>query len=510
MHPSILALLSMAYSSRCATLLRGGTFITYSESSSNLEIIADGAMLFNDTIIAISATIDGLDSHLSDSDVKTVNTTGKIISPGFIDTHRHTWQTAMRTLGPNIQLESYSWQFGSTGPAPLILSPDDIYIASLMGSLEALNAGVTTSLDFAHMTWTRAHAEAGLQGVKDSGARVWWCYNVGPVVINGDPYTVNTSAPVDQLAHIRELAQDSPFNGGLVTLGIAADPPNAEIVETAQNISANSVLTTHYVGGVFPFGDGSINAFNNLTPGSPTLNSSLALVFAHASTLTPSDARLLRAFDQYVSITPESEMHYGHGHPASYLIQDQAALGVDTHFTFSIDIIGQMRIWLQSTRLGLYQDTLDRFKIPSNTPMTVRQAFLLGTRNGGLALKRPDLGVLREGATADVVVFSTDAIGLVGWSDPVAAIVLHSNVADIEDIYVGGQLVKQGGKLVVDWMGKGFAERLKESAGKLRDALARTNISTFEDGVKLQSSLTDEDFQDPFQVDVTRGAGTGF
>ncbi|KAJ7131410.1 hypothetical protein C8R44DRAFT_774798 [Mycena epipterygia] len=506
MFSSVFAL-SLVCSAQCATLLRGGTFITYSESTLNLDIITDGAMLFNDTIIAISDTIDGLDSHSNESGVQTVNTTGKIISPGFIDTHRHTWQTAMRTLGPNVQLENYSWLYGTTGPAPLILSPDDIYIASLMGTLEALNAGVTTSLDFAHMTWTRAHADAALQGVKDSGARVWWCYNVGAVVVNGDPYTVNTSAPVDQLAHIRELAKDSPFNGGLVTLGIAADPLTSEIVETAQNVSLN-VLTTHYVGGAYPTGDGAISAVNNLTPGHPTLNSSLAFVFAHASTLNTAEARLLREFNQHVSITPESEMHYGLGHRSSYLIQDQAALGVDTHFTFSIDIIGQMRIWLQSTRLGLYQETLDRFKIPSNTPMTVRQAFLLGTRNGGLALKRPDLGVLREGAKADVLVFSTDAIGLVGWSDPVAAIVLHSNVADIEDIYVDGQLVKTGGKLVVDWQGKGFADRLKASGIKFRDALANTNISTFEAGVK--GSLTDQDFEDPFKVDVTRGNSTGF
>jgi len=252
-----------------------------------------------------------------------------------------------------------------------------------------------------------------------------------------------------------------------------------------------------------------ITAVNNLTPDSgPTLNSTLNFVFAHVSSFSPTEARLLQEFNQYASITPESEMHYGHGHRSSYLIQDQAALGVDTHFTFSIDIIGQMRIWLQSTRLGLYQETLDRFKIPSNTPMTVRQAFLLGTRNGGLALKRPDLGVLREGAKADVLVFSTDAIGLVGWSDPVAAIVLHSNVADIEEIYVDGQLAKKGGKLVVDWEGEGFADRLRASAVKFRDALAKTNITAFEVGVK--GSLTDEDFQDPFQVDVTRGAGTGF
>jgi hypothetical protein len=45
---------------------------------------------------------------------------------------------------------------------------------------------------------------------------------------------VNTSAPIDQLAHIRELAPDSPFNNGLVTLGIAANAFTAEIIETAQ------------------------------------------------------------------------------------------------------------------------------------------------------------------------------------------------------------------------------------------------------------------------------------
>ncbi|KAF7336897.1 Amidohydrolase family protein [Mycena venus] len=253
MFSSVFALLFLICSARCSTLLRGGTFITYSETTSNLEVITDGAMLFNDTIIAISHTIDGLDSHSTSSDVQTVNMTGKIISPGFVDTHRHTWQTAMRTLGPNVQLENYNWLFGSTGPAALILSPDDIYIASLMGTLEALNAGVTTSLDYAHMTWTRAHSDAALQGVIDSGARVWWCYHVGAVVISGDPYTVNTSAPIDQLAHIRELAKDSPFNGGLVTLGISADPPTAEMIETAQNVSIN-VITAHEVGGLLRLG----------------------------------------------------------------------------------------------------------------------------------------------------------------------------------------------------------------------------------------------------------------
>jgi hypothetical protein len=87
MFPSLFAALFLACSVHCATLLRGGTFTTYSERTSNLEIIDNGAMLFSDTIMAISDTIDGLDAHSTNYGVHTMNTTRKIISPGFGTLH---------------------------------------------------------------------------------------------------------------------------------------------------------------------------------------------------------------------------------------------------------------------------------------------------------------------------------------------------------------------------------------------------------------------------------------
>lgn len=140
--------------------------------------------------------------------------------------------------------------------------------------------------------------------------------------------------------------------------------------------------------------------------------------------------------------------------------------------------------------------------------MSVHQAFLLGTRNGGLALRRPDLGVLREGATADVLVFNMDKISLVGWSDPVAAIVLHSTAADIEDIYVNGTLVKNGGELVVDWRGKGWKKRLEDSAKKWTKILASTNITLWQE--EVTAAIGWKNFGVPFQVDVTPGSSNGF
>ncbi|KAK9623590.1 hypothetical protein V6Z94_004497 [Aspergillus fumigatus] len=118
---------------------------------------------------------------------------------------------------------------------------------------------------------------------------------------------------------------------------------------------------------------------------------SVPIVFSHASFLTPTGARLLRETNQYISITAESEMHYGHDHPYNHMIQDQASLGVDTHFTFSTDILTQARIWLQYVRLTLYRWLAQNYEVATKNPMSVDQAFLLATRSGGLALHRPDL-----------------------------------------------------------------------------------------------------------------------
>lgn len=161
---------------------------------------------------------------------------------------------------------------------------------------------------------------------------------------------------------------------------------------------------------------------------------------------------LLRDANQYLAITPESEMHYGHDHAFSHLIMDQAALGVDTHFTYSTDIVGQARIWLQSARLVSYREELANSRIAVNNPMSVRQAFLLATRNGALALRRDDIGVIREGAKADLVVFDGTSPNMLGWSDAVAAVILHSHVSDVRHVLVNGEFRKRDGKIVFgDW-----------------------------------------------------------
>ncbi|KAG8673012.1 hypothetical protein FPOAC2_06436 [Fusarium poae] len=419
-------------------LLSGATIISWDDSNNEPRIIRDGHLLISGDRIKTVSTSEP--SNLPNSTEK-IDVTGQIITPGFIDTHRHGWQTAFKTIGSNTTLAEYFGRYGEFAAAPHFTA-DDVYWGQLVGLLEALNAGVTTSLDHAHHTWSNKTAYAGLNASIASGARVFWSYAFHDVPALD--YTVR-----DQIPNFVEIAESDLFDNSNVELGISYDsfgpnPPDVakEVADLAKDYNV-SVITTHALAG--PFG---VNNLPEDVHALGLLNTSIPVVFSHGSFMTATGANLLRQTDQYLSITPESEMHYGHTHPHSYYIQDQAALGVDTHFTFSTDILTQARIWLQSARYYFFDKVLDNLEVPNKSPMSVDQAFYLATRAGGMALRRPDLGIIEEGAKADLIVWNAaDSPALLGWVDPVAAVMLHASVADILHVMVDGEFVKKDGKL---------------------------------------------------------------
>lgn len=158
----------------CAKLLSGGTIIAFDQEAEQLEVIRGGSVLIEgDQITSVfnTASPSGIPS-----DVEVVDCTNKIITPGFIDTHRHGWQTVFKTMGSNTTLAEYAFRYSAFAAAPSLFTPDDIYISQLAGIHEAVAAGVTTILDHAHHTWTPDHSAAGLTASVDSGARVFFGY----------------------------------------------------------------------------------------------------------------------------------------------------------------------------------------------------------------------------------------------------------------------------------------------------------------------------------------------
>ncbi|HET8811175.1 MAG TPA: amidohydrolase family protein, partial [Gaiella sp.] len=123
----------------------------------------------NGDVLVEDGVIVEIGRGLEVGDAEEVDASGMIVMPGFVDTHRHTWQTPVRGVLPSCTLDHYfAVMLGSVGGH---YRPEDVHIGDYAGSLEALNGGVTTLLDWSHISNTPDHSDAAIQGLQEAGIR---------------------------------------------------------------------------------------------------------------------------------------------------------------------------------------------------------------------------------------------------------------------------------------------------------------------------------------------------
>lgn len=194
------------------TLLKDGTVISFDEATKSIKVLEKASILIKgDRIARISENANDIDLP---ADVEVVDVSGKIISPGFTNTHSHMWQTAYRSMAPNSTLTQYLLWISQMASAARSFTPDDIYISCLEGYLEAINSGVTTVVEHANQDWDENVFEPAHNAAVDGGARVWYCFGV-----NDQPHYSETTQ-YEGLARLQQRKDDSR---GLVSLGIALD-----------------------------------------------------------------------------------------------------------------------------------------------------------------------------------------------------------------------------------------------------------------------------------------------
>jgi cytosine/adenosine deaminase-related metal-dependent hydrolase len=506
MRTSIAALLALASHpvtlvDAASILFTDATIITFNTTTSRTEVLHSSSLLIEGS--RITQIFNGITPTSFPADTEIVSSTGKIISPGFINTHHHLWQTAFKTIASNTTLAEYFQRYSAFGPAIQHFTPEDKYLGQLVGSLELLNSGTTTVVDHAHGGSSDATVDAILNATLDSHLRTYHAF-----AIQNLPNNYTTASQIEKLT---SLANDARLTSNpLVELGLAYDAfdstPTPFLANLWNLVSALnlSLVTTHTLGGPW-ITSNSPSTLNTLG----WMNTSVPLIFSHASFLTAPDIDILRRTNQYISSTPESEMHYGHTHPVAHVneVLEQVSLGIDTHFTFSGDMVGQARLWLQTLRLQRYADVVvEERKIPLNNPMSVEQAFYLITRAGAMALRRPDLGAIAVNHTADLVVFDGESVNMLGWSDAVAAVVLHANTGDVQGVVVGGEWVKKEGRLVYGgW--EGVKKRFITSAKRVQKIWGGMEWNDLDAKGKWRN-VTDWGWAE--EVDVARGEGTGY
>ena len=142
------------------TLISGGTVVTVDPVLGEIE---GGDVLIEDRTIA------AVGGALGVSDAEVIDATDCLVLPGLIDMHRHTWQSLFRNIASDWTLAHYFT--GLHGTLSGLYRPKDTYAANLIGTLEALDSGITTLLDWSHNLNTDEHTDAAVDALESGGAR---------------------------------------------------------------------------------------------------------------------------------------------------------------------------------------------------------------------------------------------------------------------------------------------------------------------------------------------------
>jgi imidazolonepropionase-like amidohydrolase len=132
-----------------------------------------------------------------------IDARGRIVMPGFIDTHHHQFETALRSfLADGILINDGSnTPSGNTTYYEFILQkfapvyrPQDVYINELFGGLSQLDAGVTTVHDISQIHHSPEHSDAAIKALFDTGRRAAFGYFEGAFTTNPVTYPRTRSA----------------------------------------------------------------------------------------------------------------------------------------------------------------------------------------------------------------------------------------------------------------------------------------------------------------------------
>jgi 5-methylthioadenosine/S-adenosylhomocysteine deaminase len=397
-------------------------------------VIEGGDVLVRgDTIEAVGPSLEVPEGTLE------IDASGGILTPGFVDTHRHMWQTALRGYGGDWALSQYFvfyyLQWGE------VFRPEDVYAGNLLSALESVDTGVTTTLDWSHGLRNPDYGEAALQALREIPGRFVLAYGnylAGPWEWSNTPefrrfVSDNFSSPDDMMR--LQLAFDVPGS---------AEFPERAAFEAARELGLR--VTTH--AGVWgATTDTAITQMYDagfMTP---------EITYVHAASLNEQSYQKIAATGGTISVATESEQSAGQGYPSSWVARRYGiptSISMDTSVWWSADFFSAMRATLSADRS---RDHLEAHAVNETivaNRLRAEDVVRMATMGGAKALGMEDLiGSITPGKKADLLLIKNDdSPAMTPILHPYAHVVYQAGTADVHTVVVNGRVVKYAGKRI--------------------------------------------------------------
>jgi len=443
-------------------IIRGGHVTTMDPSMPNKGEFAKADVLVEGKLIKQV----GPNLHTGGADE--IDARGKIVMPGFVDTHHHQFETALRSFIADGLLFNDGQPHGAINYFQYILGkfagvyrPEDVYISELFGSLSQLDAGVTTSHDISQIHYTQQHSEAAIKGSADSGRRIVFGFFEGARAdLLGSPpgawYPEGASILKNKFFSSSDQLMTMFMGGEIYLLGNNTDTvPRTYQRAWALGRQLEIPIAAHIVGsfGMGPeFDKIAQNTFNN-TPNTTKFGADN--LFIHMTGMSDFSWDQVKAVGAGVSLAVPIEMNMRHGTPPILKTLEKGippSLSVDVEVTLTADMFTQMRSAMNLQRMFMNARALGEpyaAGFPDEELLTTRDVLRFATIEGAKDLKLDGkTGSLTPGKEADIVILDAEAINVHPVNVVPGAIVSLMDRSNVETVIVAGKVRKWKGKLL--------------------------------------------------------------
>jgi 5-methylthioadenosine/S-adenosylhomocysteine deaminase len=372
-------------------------------------------------------------------DALEIDARGGIIMPGMIDTHRHMWQTAMRAYGADWTLSQYFvWYYLEHGRN---FRPQDIYAGNLLSAIEAVDAGVTTSVDWSHGLQTIEHADAAVDALETVPARFVLAYGN----IQRAPWEWTADKEFRDF-YSRRIDGKGDMLGFQIAFDVVAGPefPERAAFEVARDLGVS--VNTH-AGVLGANGDDSIRLMHEggfMTPDT---------VLVHCSTLSDDSYQRIAACGSSVSVSTESEQSAGQGYPSSWKLRQfdiPITISHDTSVWWSADLFTAMRTTLGADRSRQHFEAQLKGETVTSLDLRSEEVIDWATRGGSKALGLDSkIGSIEVGKRADIVLLKNDESPVMfPIVNPYGHVAMQAQRADVHTVVIDGNIVKHEHRLI--------------------------------------------------------------